>query len=206
MAHHEPFKALGPIEWAAIPHDRNDDFLSEAFSHAETIIDSIPVPNAVAVTTAAKTGRARSHTDSAVPVGDLNRRLSQRQSGAAISHAKDLLKEWKEVKLNPRDNPLAISVYKLAAKDGKGSWFARRSVHEGLTFEKWKLGLEMEFAETMKVQTGPGGGNIRGIGAERRVEHHVVPNTGKLEGKSGPIHATYPDLEVPHVLIPYSLL
>ncbi|GKT87818.1 LOW QUALITY PROTEIN: reticulocyte-binding protein 2 like protein A [Colletotrichum tofieldiae] len=104
-----------------------------------------------------------------------------RQTGAALRLSQDLSKEWKEVKVNARDNPLAINVYKLAAKDGKGSWFARRSVHDGLTFEKWKLGLEREFAESMKVQSGPGAGAIRGIGAEKRVVHEVVEGSGKME-------------------------
>lgn len=180
MAHHEPFKALGAVDWEAVSEDGFHSFLTETFSHAQTIVDSIPVPNAVAAAT--KKGRSRSHTDSAIPVSEINRSLSQRQSGEAISHAKDLLKEWKEVKTTAKENPLGINVYKLASKDGKGSWFARRSVHEGPTFEKWKLGLEKEFAETMKVQNGPGGGSVRGIGAERRVEHRAVPETGKLEG------------------------
>jgi hypothetical protein len=87
------------------------------------------------------------------------------------------------VKLSPKDNPLGISVYKLGAKDGKGSWFARRSIHEGLGFEEWKRGLEREFPETMKGQSGPGQGNIRGIGAEKRVEYRRVEGSGKMEGK-----------------------
>lgn len=76
-----------------------------------------------------------------------------------------------------------MTVYKLAGKDGKGAWFARRSVHEGLGFEKWKKGLQREFPETMEVQGGPGEGNIRGIGAEKRVERHVVEGVGMAEGK-----------------------
>ena len=86
------------------------------------------------------------------------------------------------MKLKPAENPLGMSVYKLGAKDGRGSWFARRSVHEGLGFEKWKKGLEKEFPETMKVQGGPGEGNIRGIGGERRVEFKGVDGVGKMEG------------------------
>jgi len=76
-----------------------------------------------------------------------------------------------------------MNVYKLGAKDGKGSWFARRSVHEGLGFTKWKKGLEREFPETMKVQGGPGEGNIRGIGGERRVAYKKVDGVGKMEGR-----------------------
>lgn len=94
-----------------------------------------------------------------------------------------LRREWKEVKVPAKDNPLGIAVYRLAARDGKGSWFARRSVHHGLTFDKWQLGLEREFAETLKAHGQQGGGNVRGIGAERRVENRVVPGVGKMEGR-----------------------
>lgn len=69
----------------------------------------------------------------------------------------------------------------MAGNDGKGAWFARRSVHEGLGFARWKRGLEREFPETMKVQGGPGEGNIRGIGGERRLERREVQGTGRLE-------------------------
>ncbi|KAF6824644.1 hypothetical protein CPLU01_10744 [Colletotrichum plurivorum] len=178
--HHEPLKSLAPVKWAFVADEDPKEFLTSVFSDAQTIINSIPVPAAVKQATA--TGRARSHTDPPQAVTEINRTLSQqRQSAAALSLSRDLSKEWKEVKVNPRDNPLAINVYKLAAKDGKGSWFARRSVHDGLTFEKWKLGLEREFAESMRVQTGPGAGAIRGIGAEKRVEQHIVEGAGKME-------------------------
>ena len=94
-------------------------------------------------------------------------------------------KEWgKPIKLAPKDNPLGMAVYKMAGKDGKGAWFARRSVHEGMGFKKWKLGLEKEFPESMEVQGGPGEGNIRGIGGERKVEQMEVKGLGRVEGKS----------------------
>lgn len=226
MAHHEPFKALGPVEWDAIRRG-NDDlgaFLAGTFSSAQTLIDSIPLPAgatpaqvqrvlAAAGTGTGAGGRARSHTDSAVrPLGtvEVNRALSGRppqpSSGgaggagggsssnsssspekakaakAAADAAAQLQREWKEVRINPRENPLGISVFKLSARDGRGSWFARRSIHEGLTFEKFKLGLEREFAEALKVHGEPGAGKVRGIGAERKVEHEIVEGTGKLEG------------------------
>lgn len=79
---------------------------------------------------------------------------------------------------------MGMAVFKLPSKDGKGAWFARRSVHEGLGFNRWKTSLEREFPESLKVQGGPGEGNIRGIGGERRVENINVEDVGKLEGKS----------------------
>ncbi|PNH74242.1 hypothetical protein VD0001_g3341 [Verticillium dahliae] len=178
-SHHEPFAALGPVDWSAVPADDLPSFLADTFASAQTIIDSIPVPAPVQAATAAR--RARAQTDPPQPSVALNAAMAARQSGASIRTAQDLMKEWKDVKVNPKDNPLAINVYKLAAKDGRGSWFARRSIHDGLPFATWKLGLEREFAESIKVQTGPGGGSIRGIGADQKVEHHVVRDAGKAE-------------------------
>lgn len=180
-SHHEPFAALGPVDWSAVPADDLPSFLADTFASAQTIIDSIPVPAPVQAATAAR--RARAQTDPPQPSVALNAAMAARQSGTSIRTAQDLMKEWKDVKVNPKDNPLAINVYKLAAKDGRGSWFARRSIHDGLPFATWKLGLEREFAESIKVQTGPGGGSIRGIGADQKVEHHVVRDAGKAEGE-----------------------
>ena len=79
---------------------------------------------------------------------------------------------------------MGIGVYKLSGKDGR-AWFARRSVHEGMPYTKWKNALQREFPESLDVQGAPGEGNIRGIGAERRVIKKVVDRVGGLEGRSG---------------------
>src|SRR3569833_2142278 len=187
MSHHEAFKALGPIEWPTIDHDDLAAFFKSTFGAGQPIIDSIPLPTAV--TQAQRVGRARSHTDLSALSAVSNWSLTASTSGSApagdAAAAAALLKEWKEVKINPRDNPLAINVYKLGAKDGKGAWFARRSVHEGITFAKFRLGLEREFAEALKASQarkgGPGTGNVRGIGAERRVEDKTVDGSGRCE-------------------------
>ncbi|KAL2752690.1 hypothetical protein ACRALDRAFT_1077851 [Sodiomyces alcalophilus JCM 7366] len=175
--------SLSPADWASISPEKLPDLLAETFADAQTIIDSLPVPSPLlkANGPTSSTRRTRSNTDPATLSTAINRSLSPRQSGASLKLAQDLMKEWREVKVNARENPLSINVYKLPAKDGKGAWFARRSVHDGLPFEKWKLGLEREFVESMKVQDGPGAGCIRGIGADKRVEHHVVDGAGKVE-------------------------
>lgn len=178
VAHHEPLAAMGPVEWNDIPQDDINEFLDDIFSETQTVVESIPAP-AARVISAASTGRARAKTESAA--GDIHRAQSQRQTAAAITQAQELRKEWKEVKVNPRENPLGINVYKLGAKDGRGSWFARRSVHQGLSFDNWKKGLEIEFPETMKVQGSPGSGNIRGIGADKRVEYQDVHEASRLQ-------------------------
>ncbi|KAI1661715.1 hypothetical protein F4813DRAFT_398287 [Daldinia decipiens] len=166
---HEAFKALGPINWDDVPQDRLDTFFKDACADAQCIIDSIPVSSS----SLQHMGLPRSATDTnltSLPNRDSN--LSDR--------AAQLRKEWKECKINPRENPLGLDVYKLAAKDGKGAWFARRSVHDGFTFEKWKLGLEKEFDESLKVEGGPGAGSIRGIGADRKIVSQTVEGIGKM--------------------------
>ncbi|XDG00833.1 hypothetical protein ABKA04_000448 [Annulohypoxylon sp. FPYF3050] len=168
---HEAFKALAPVNWDDIAHDRLETFLEDIFNDAQCILDSIPVSSAPS---AQKVGRPRSATDSNLPS------LSSRSSKTS-DRASELRKDWKEVKVNPRENPLGLDVYKLAAKDGKGAWFARRSVHDILTFEKWKLGMEKELDESMKVQGKPGDGSIRGIGADQKVENKIVEGRGRMQ-------------------------
>jgi hypothetical protein len=94
-----------------------------------------------------------------------------------------LQKSWgKPLKLAAKEASMGISVFKMAAHDRHGAWFARTSVHEGLGFSKWKRALMREFPESLAVQGGPGEGNVRGIGGDRRLEDIEVPGLGKLEG------------------------
>jgi hypothetical protein len=178
---HEALKTLSPVDFSAVP--ANDaglkSSLTESFRSAQLLVDSVPIPPP-AENQISPTGRSRSNTASS-SASEVS--LSSTPSPPPPSDVGALQKEWgRPLKLNPRENPLGMSVYKLAGKDGKGAWFARRSVHEGLGFEKWKRGLEREFPKAMKVQGGPGEGNIRGIGAERRVEYKAVSGVGKMEG------------------------
>lgn len=179
MAHHEPFKALGPIDWTTVSAHEDagslPSTLAATLADAQTIVDSIPGP----VTTAGSnnpTGRPRAATDSAA--------VGPAPTGGAAAAA--LRPDWKEVKLGggPRDNPHAVSVYRLAARDGRGTWFARRSLHRGVGFARWRAGLQAEFDETLKrANPGePGTGNIRGIGAEKRVEARDLGDDGLLRG------------------------
>lgn len=156
--------------------------MTSTFTDAQTLVDSIPIPPSVAAATAkaagAAQGRPRSATSSAVTgrhQPDNSGFLPIKLSAEAAETAAKLRKEWKECKVsNTKENPLGINVYKLSAKDGKGSWFARRSVHKDVAFDKWRAGLEREFAESIKRYqengTEPGTGNIRGIGGEKRLE------------------------------------
>ncbi|KKP05228.1 hypothetical protein THAR02_02680 [Trichoderma harzianum] len=171
--HHEPLRALGPIEWDEVPVDDLKPFMNEAFVDAQTVVESVPSP-----TTATATGAGAASAAAVFEQAEIS--YSQRQPGSSLAMAQQLRKEWKEIKMNAKDNPLNISVWKLAAKDGKGAWFARRSLHHGLTYDNWKTGLEKEFPETLKVQGSPGSGNIRGVGADRHVESQQVEGSGHL--------------------------
>lgn len=209
MAHHDPFKSLGPIAWDTIlmpsppsppsspgqPADPTPTpssgrtplptVLTSTFDNAQILVDSIPSPTTPNPPTTTTT-RPRSHTESSVsstslPTGGRRERASTHPEAAAL-----LRKEWKEVKVNAKDNPLGISVYKMAAKDGKGSWFARRSVHGDVGFDKWRMGLQREFEECLACETGGGeggSGSVRGIGAERRVGRRVVEGVGVVDGR-----------------------
>ncbi|KIW24207.1 uncharacterized protein PV07_09935 [Cladophialophora immunda] len=176
---HDSLKALAPCRFSDIPqkHDELDPFLSDLFSQVQTIVESIPIPDPD------PTHRHRSHTTGSITASSASEIFtsSARSSPPAPEYAA-LQHEWgKPIKLAAKENPLGIAVYKLASKDGKGSWFARRSVHEGLGFNRFKRGFEREFPTSLAVQGKPGEGNVRGIGAETKVEEITVPNRGKIE-------------------------
>ncbi|OAL30092.1 hypothetical protein AYO20_08895 [Fonsecaea nubica] len=176
---HDSLKALAPCKFADIPqtHEELDPFLSDLFSRTQTIVESIPIPEPD------PTHRHRSHTTGSITANNASEMFtsSARSPPPAPEYAA-LQHEWgKPIKLAAKENPLGIAVYKLASKDGKGSWFARRSVHEGLGFNRFKRGFEREFPTSLAVQGKPGEGNVRGIGAETKVEEITVPNRGKIE-------------------------
>lgn len=172
----ESLKVLSPIESTDIPQDENtvSKYLHDIFHDASLLVDSVPLPPPAS---SSSLNNARSATQ-ATCSAEIT--LSDARPEADPAHEK-LQKAWgKPVRLAPKDNPLGMSVYKLAGNDGKGAWFARRSVHEGLGFSKWKKALQSEFAETLKVQGGPGEGNIRGIGGEKRLMvKEIVGDDGK---------------------------
>ncbi|KAK4252097.1 reticulocyte-binding protein 2 a [Corynascus novoguineensis] len=151
---------------------------------------------------AASPGRARSHTDSGIAAAspfplDENATIGSSKGAREEEKEKEretvdkLRREWKDLKLaaqqqsksnrkkNKEDdnnnNPHQITVYKMSAKDGGGSWFARRSLHRAGGFDKWEAAFRREMTATLeRVEATPGKepgtGNIRGIGAERRVD------------------------------------
>lgn len=177
---HSALQTLSPIPFSSVPSHEQEakKYLEEAFAQAQIIIDSVPPPPLD------DSVNTRLRAESSVSDRSGLYTSSARADPLNPSHV-PFQKEWgKPIKLAPKDNPLGIGVYKMAGKDGRGAWFARRSVHEGMGFMKWKLGLQKEFPESMKVQGGPGEGNIRGIGGEKMVEKVQIKGTGDIEGES----------------------
>lgn len=180
--HHKPFESLGPVNWADINPNSEEalpTLLTKTFADTQTLIESIPdLPSSKT------TGRARSATEGAAGAPH-HITTSHGPAGGDDATAAKIKKDWKDVKVNAKDNPMNISVWKMSAKDGKGAWFARRSVHKGMGFERWKEGLEREFEQTLGVEAdNPDDqleGKIRGIGAERRVEDVVVEGVARLQ-------------------------
>jgi Protein of unknown function (DUF3074) len=175
---HEALQTLSPIEWDEIEHSDLKSFLQESMSKSQTLIDSVPPPPEDMPTLT----RPRSNTNASSSSNGSEVSTTADHVPASSLHAA-LQKEWgKPIKLAPKDNPLGIHVYKLGGKDGKGAWFARRSCHEGLGFKKWKKSLEREFHESLQVHGGPGEGNVRGIGADRRIVKKKVEGAGEMAG------------------------
>ncbi len=175
---HEALKSLGPCDWTDIPTDPQEleQFMTDLFSKSQVILESVPIADPDEAL------RSRSHTVSSVASNASEMSSSSARSAPPPSEYMALQKEWgKAVKLSAKENPLHMSVYKLGGKDGRGAWFARRSVHEGLSFARFKRGLEREFPESLAVQGAPGEGNIRGIGGEKKLESIKIGNKGKVE-------------------------
>ena len=174
---YEALEALHPRDYSDISTDDLPKFLSEAFSAAELIVNSVPHPQP-----------PKNGTESPSPPKMATSAAEMTASAArhppVHPEHEDLQKNWgKPLKLSAKDNSLGLSLYKMAANDRHGAWFARRSVHEGLPFDRWKRAMQREFAESLAVTGGPGSGSIRGIGADRVLERKIF-DSGKMEGWS----------------------
>lgn len=152
---HEALKTLAPAEHAEFPRSPSslDVSLSSHLVDVHTLIASIPPP------------------------ADLPPDLTLPEPTDV--DAKALQKEWKPVKMSAKDNPLNISVFKLSAKDGRGAWFARRSIHTDIPFSRFKAGLQREFDQPKK-ENGENCEAVRGIGKDDTV-HSKQSQLGKAE-------------------------
>jgi Protein of unknown function (DUF3074) len=173
-------EALQPRNFNDVPLDNSElaELLSKTFSSAEVIVNSVPSP------LPPKNDITTNTTIQPVAVATSAATVTNPSiSPPLLKPEHESLKEnWsKPLKVSAKDNPLNVSIYKLSPHDKHGAWFARRSIHQGIPFEKWKKAMRKEFAESIGVKGGPGAGAVRGIGAERRLEKKVA-GVGKLEG------------------------
>lgn len=172
-------EALRPKDFSEVPLDDLKAFLPDLFSKAELIANSVPPPPNG--TPYELSRRSRTDANGATSAADLT--VSQVRRPPPLAEHSELQKAWgKPLKLSAKDNATGISVFKMAGHDRHGAWFARTSVHEGLGFAKWKRAMMREFPESLAVEGGPGVGNVRGIGGDKRLEDIAVEGVGKLEG------------------------
>lgn len=179
---HQALKTLAAVSFTDLPVDEPilREYLQATFFNGQLLIDSVPPPLTDGGTS---TARPRSNTVASVASNASEMSSSSARAEALIPAHAALQKEWgKPIKLSAKENPMGIGVYKLSGKDGR-AWFARRSVHEGMPYHKWKKALQSEFPESLEIQGAPGEGNIRGIGAERSVEKKTAKGVGSMEGE-----------------------
>ncbi|PYI11200.1 hypothetical protein BO78DRAFT_393671 [Aspergillus sclerotiicarbonarius CBS 121057] len=195
---------LSPTTWSDIPTTdpaalRN--YLSDLRTKAHLIIDSVPLPIPDDIPQSAfadnqPAGRVRAsrvvptqplisappaenepNTATATATTTTTNGPKEKETNEVNEILDKVRKEWsKPIKITSlRDNPLQIQIYKLQGADGKGCWFGRRSVHEGLSFDRWREKLSGEMGETLRrneerVRRGKMPDQaVRGIGAERLV-------------------------------------
>lgn len=176
---HDALRSLGPVNFESeVPTEPADvdGYLRGIFDDVQLILDTIPIaaPDTSSVT------RTRSHTVAASNASEMSASTSRSELPSPDRIA--LQKEWgKPIKLSAKENTMGMSVYKTSGKDGKGAWFARRSVHEGLGFDRFVNAFEKEFPTSLAVQGAPGEGNVRGIGAETRHVNITTPGHSKIQ-------------------------
>ena len=178
----EALSSLSPISYDELPgEDAYLQFMQDAFAHAELVINTLPPPSSpsqssAATFTPAPPNSAKNATETYCDPSQLSIPYYETDSAAA--------KAWgKPLKLGAKENPLGVSVFKMAAHDRHGAWFARRSIHQGIGFEKWKTAAQHEFLESLKVQGGPGSGAVRGVAADRRIQKHKPSEESSIEGQ-----------------------
>ncbi|GAM84787.1 hypothetical protein ANO11243_027880 [Dothideomycetidae sp. 11243] len=175
---HGALDKLAPLTFSEVPTTDLETFLRGLLSAGELICNSVPPPPGGDDFHSSRPAHAEPDTaSSAKDVAASAARFPETHP----SHA-DLQKSWgKPYKFSAKDNPLDVQVYKMAAHDRHGAWFARRSVHEGISFTKMKRAMQTEFVKSLATEGGPGAGAVRGIGVDRRIEKLQAGKTGQVE-------------------------
>lgn len=190
---HEALEALRPVSRDEIPTDDASlsSYIRDLLIQARFIVESVPEPSSISPTIS--TSASPSSNDSKTPPPSTIPPPIESSSTPALQ-PKDiaaLQKEWGKPlnKIdNAKDNPLRIPIYKLKSKDGKGTWFARRSVHVGgLPYSRFKDKLQSELAETLRIHNETGEvSSIRGVGSEKCLEKRTVtmPSSSPLQNEA----------------------
>ena len=200
---HTALQSLSPTTFSTVPTSDADlaSYLESTFADASLLVDSVPPPPDASPTTAASRPRAASAVS-----------LSSSRSAPAAPARVALQAAWgRPLKLSAKDNPLDMHVYKLAGADGRGAWFARRSVHEGLGFAAWRDALRTEFPLGWSSSDGEGeteggakgSGIVRTMKGERLVEERWVKGVGKMEVVH--LRAQFPGPAAPRDFVPLLL-
>jgi hypothetical protein len=178
---HTALEALRPRVYSDIPIHDPSAFLAHTFAAAELIVNSVPLappPRSTLDQNLSALNNGRIHATCAAEVT-----ASSARPPPVDPEQEKLRDHWgKPLKLAAKDNRLGMSMYKMGANDRHGAWFARRSIHDGFSFDRWRAAMKGEFVESLAVQGGPGAGSVRGIGADRVLERKKVEGMGKLEG------------------------
>lgn len=175
---HENLTWLNPTSWEDVPKDDISAYLSQCFTAAELLVNSIPPP---ADGTPFEEAEPQFKIPNAAKSAKDVRPSPARAALPCTEHA-ELQKNWgKPMKFKKENNPLEIALYKMAGKDRHGSWFARHNVIEGVGFGKLSKAMQREFPESLLSQGGPGAGAKRGLAADRRVEKQEAPGVGTME-------------------------
>lgn len=167
---HEALSYFKPTTWDSVPQSPEElrEYVRDIFKNGRLAGESLPDPPPY--------DASIQPTTCVVP--------SSARVGESDPEITSLQEQWgKPIKVGgPRENPLGLHVWKLSASDGGGSWFGRRSVHEGMPFTRWKEKISSEYDETLKVNSKKlergevPDKAIRGIGAEKKVETLEVKN------------------------------
>lgn len=175
---HEALKDLSPVDFADVPLDNLAEWLQSHLESGELICNSVPQPPGGEPFHSSKP--KHSEPDLAASSKDIS--VSSARSPDPHSLHASFHGAWgKPYKLGAKDNPLDVQVYKMAAKDKYGAWFARRSVHEGISFSRMRKAMRWEFPASMAVEGGPGAGAVRGLAVDSRLEQHKVGQVGQME-------------------------
>lgn len=187
---HDALQCLQPTTWEEVPQSPAElrQYLRDIFKQSRLIAESLPDPPP--------------YDNDSYNCGEspaIRLVPSSARVGETDPDITALQKQWgKPIKVGgARDNPLGVHVWKLSANDGGGQWFGRRSVHEGMSFARWRKKLSAEYDETLKVnrekiakgQTPDK--SIRGIGAEEKVETlEVKDEDGEVLGQVTVYHVS----------------